>query len=95
MQNGKFQVSVDAAQVVAFVYRNPYMMFLWQYAYILLPLFVFTGTLLFRLIWCLLAGTCGLTRRVCNIATFFAFVSMLVLMSLLFLGIYPILATED
>lgn len=97
VHNGnKIEVNLEAAQQVAsFVANNSYWLrFLWNYSFILFPLLICTSTILFRVLWCVLVTSCGVSRRLCNVVTMFIFFSTILLGSLLFVGLYPILANE-
>jgi hypothetical protein len=92
----RIELDLEAAQQVAsFVVSNSYTLrFIWNYSFILFPLLLCSATLLFRVLWCVLVTGCGVSRRFCNVVTLFFFASALVLGSLLFLGLYPVLVTE-
>lgn len=93
-QSHGISIEVNPAQVADYVYRNAnplYLRLLWDYAFLLMPLFIFGGTLLFRFGYCLLSGCCGIGTRYCNLIGLFVFVSILLLVSLLFLAFYPLL----
>lgn len=90
----EISTDVDPVQVVSYIYANTnpvYLRLLWDYSFILLPMVVLLGSLLFRACWCTMAIFCGIGTRYCNVITCMAFVLLLVLMSLLFVALYPFL----
>jgi len=85
----------DARDVAQFVYQNAGYIstarLIWEYSFIIFPLFVLLGTLLFKLGMSAAVGVCGCGRRYCNIVILMVFFTLLLLASLLFIAFYPFL----
>lgn len=91
---GGFSIQVDPAQMASYVYTNVnpfYVRLIWDYAFVLLPTLVLFGSILFRFGGCMLSCCCGLGNRACNMIACFIFASSLILISLLFVALYPVL----
>ena len=90
---------LKARDVAKFVYQNAGYFstakLVYEFSFILFPLFVLLGAIAFKLCMVTFVEVFGLGRRYCNVVMFAIVVTLLILATLLFIAFFPFLMDDS